>query len=162
MAVDLRGLVESLQREISPPGTDLYPNAEEDELAGHLSDAFWEARLNGLFVGYTESDGLVTPTSGTIEFPRELQQAVILYAGYRILLSSLQNVNTSFVAKAGPVSFEQAKSAQTLRDVLAAVRDRIKLLLENLSSYGGTNVLVFDAVIERQYATVAGETWYVR
>lgn len=161
MAVDLGELVDSLRREISPPGTDLYPNAEEDELVGHLQDAFWEARLHGLFVGYTESDGLVDPISGSTEFGRELQQAVVLYAGYRILLTSLQNVNTAFVAKAGPVSFEQGKSAQTLRDVLAAVKDRIKLILDNLSSYGGSSTAVLDSVIERSFAQAYGQTWWV-
>jgi hypothetical protein len=162
MAVDLGELVDSLRREISPPGTDLYPDAEEDELVGHLQDAFWEARLHGLFVGYQEADGLVTPISGTTEFPRQLQQAVVLYAGYRILLASLQNVSTSFSAAAGPVKFEQGKSAQTLRDVLAAVRDRIKLVLTNLSSYGGSDTTVLDAVIERSFAQAYGDTWFVK
>jgi hypothetical protein len=150
MAVDLGELVDSLRREISPPGTDLYPDAEEDELVGHLQDAFWEARLHGLFVGYQEADGLVTPISGTTEFPRQLQQAVVLYAGYRILLASLQNVSTSFSAAAG------------LRDVLAAVRDRIKLVLTNLSSYGGSDTTVLDAVIERSFAQAYGDTWFVK
>lgn len=162
MAIDLGELVESLRREISPPGTDLYPDAEEDELVGHLQDAFWEARLHGLFVDYTESDAEVTPLSGTTEFGRELQQAVVLYAGYRILLTSLQNVNASFSAQAGPVKYETSKSAQTLRDVLAAVKDRIKLVLSNLSTYGGSNTTVLDAVIERSFSQAYGDTWFVR
>jgi hypothetical protein len=60
------------------------------------------------------------------------------------------------------VKFEQGKSAQTLRDVLAAVRDRIKLVLTNLSSYGGSDTTVLDAVIERSFAQAYGDTWFVK
>jgi len=37
MAIDLGDLVESLQREVSPPGTNLFPDAVDDEYFGHLT-----------------------------------------------------------------------------------------------------------------------------
>jgi hypothetical protein len=161
MAVDLGDLVESLQREISPPGTNLYPDATEDEYVGRLADAFWEARLHGLFSGYTEADGSVTPDSGTTEFPRDYQQLVVLYAGYRVVLSSYQNLNSVFRAQAGPVEYETQKSAQVLRGVLDALRERIKIALGRLSDIGDSSVAIFDAVIERDYALATGTSWWV-
>lgn len=163
MAIDLGDLVESLQREVSPPGVDLYPNANEDTWLGHLQDAFWEARLHGMLAGFTETDGQVSNlTADGDELGRELQQLVVLYAGFRITLTQFQNLNSGFRAKAGPVEFETAKSAAQLKGVLDAIRGRIAIVLNNLSSYGGTTTTVFDSLIERTYSQVAGETWWVR
>ena len=162
MAVDLGDLVESLQREVSPPGTNLFPNATDDDWLGHLRDAFWEARLHGLLAGYTEDEGEITPLSGDTDLTRDMQQLIVLYAGFRITLTQFQNINSGFRAKAGPVEFETAKSAQTLKGVLDAIKARIGLVLENLSAYGGSNTSVLDAVIERTYSQSVGDVWWVK
>lgn len=162
MAVDLSDLVPSLEREIQPPGTDLYPNVADAVWVGHLSDAFWEGRLHGLFAGYAESDGLVSPTSGTTDMSRDLQQLVVLYAGYRITLASYVNLNSSFRAVAGPVEYETQKSAQVLRAVLDALKERIGIALGRLSDLGGSSVAVFDSVVERSYSLAVGATTWVR
>jgi hypothetical protein len=162
MAVDLGDLVESLQREVNPPGTNFFPNASDDDWLGHLRDAFWEARLHGLLTGYTEDEGEVTPISGDTDLSRDLQQLIVLYAGFRITLTQFQNINSGFRAKAGPVEFEQNKSAQTLKGVLDAIKARISLVLDNLSEYGGAHTAVLDAVIERTYSQSVRETWWVR
>lgn len=163
MPVDLGDLVDSLKREVSPPGTDLFPNATEDEYTGHLADAFWEARLQGMLDGFTEVNGRVQPqTAGEPDMTRDLQQLIVLYAGYRILLSSLMNLQTVFRAQSGPNSFETQRSAQVVQAVLRAVKEKINIVLGRLSDVGGVNVAVFDAVIERTFEISTGEQWWVR
>lgn len=188
MAVDLGDLIESLQREVNPPGTNLLPNATEDEYLGHLSDAFWETVMFGVISGYEENaaarggdaefgEGVIVPRTfrddatydddaggyldGT-DLSRELQQVIVLYAGYRILLSEFRNISTMVRGKAGPVEFEQQKSANVLKEALAAVKQKIDYVLATLSSHGGSDTTVLDAVIERSYLTAIGEQWWVR
>lgn len=161
MAVNLSDLVPSLQREVNPPGGSLY-TLTDDVWVGHLADAFWEARLQGLLSNYTESNGVITPQSGTKDLPRELQQLIVLFAGFRLALNSFQNVNSSYRAKAGPVEYEVQKSAQTLRGVLDALRARIKVVTDVLADQGSTNAVMFDAVVESGYSIAARETWFVR
>lgn len=165
MAVDLADLVESLQREVSPPGSDLYPAATEDTWVGYLADAFWEARLNGLLSGYAEADGLIEPLNASADdMSRDLQQLLVLYAGLRITLTAFQNVNGSFRAKAGPVEFETSKSATVLAGVLDAIRERIRRALDLVeqNSATGVDVVMFDAVIERSCAIQSGAGWFVK
>jgi hypothetical protein len=104
MSVDLNDLIPSLQRELSPPGSNLYPNATDDDWLGHLQDAFWEARIQGLLSGFTlddQDDALIVPQSGTTDMTRDLQQLIVLFAGYRVTLTQFQNINSGFRAKAG-------------------------------------------------------------
>lgn len=163
MSVDLQDLVPSLKREANPPGTDLYPAVTDDQWLGYLTDAFWEARLNGMLAGFTEDGGLVTPLSGTVDMTRDLQQLVVLFAGYRIVLTSFQNINSLYRAKAGPVEYEVQKSAQTLKGLLDAFKARLDFLLTNLSTLAGqTNASMFDAVIESTYSIALHDSWFVR
>ncbi len=86
MAADITQLIPSLRRELSPPGTNLYPNANSGEYLGYLQDAFWEARLRGLLSGYTlddDDDTLIVPQSGTTDLGRELQQLLVVFASTR-------------------------------------------------------------------------------
>lgn len=155
MAVNLSDLVDSLQREVSPPGSNLYPAMDESQWIGHLSDAFWEARLSGVLAGYTEENGVVIPQHpGAPDLPRELQQLIVLFAGFRIALTAFQNVNSSYRAKAGPVEYEVQKSAQTLRGLLDALRSRMDVVLNVLAETGQTNTLVFDRAIQTSYVAV--------
>jgi hypothetical protein len=118
MAVDLSDLVENLKREVNAPGLDQFPDATDAQYLGNLQDGFWEAYLDGAITGYTESDGIVTMTSATEDFPRDLQQLVIFYAGARILRNQLRDIKTMFKAVAGPVSFENQQSASLLVAIL--------------------------------------------
>lgn len=166
MAVDITELIEPLQRELSPPGTNLYPNATDDEWIGQLQDAFWEARLQGLLVGYTldpDDDTSIIPQSGTTDLGREWQQLIVLFAGYRVTLTAFQNINSSFRAKAGPVEFEQQKSATTLKGLLDALKERMKAILDALPVEGRNSyVAAFTGYIERTYAIGVGDQWFVR
>lgn len=162
MAVDLGDLIESLQREVSPPGEDLFPNATDDDWFGNLQDAFWEARLDGLLEGFTESDGSVVPTSGTTDLSRDMQQIVVLYAGVRIVRNHLRSLNTVFRSKAGPVEFETQKSAQLLKGLLDELRSRRNLVLTRLSDLGAVNSYYIDAIVARDESLGYGDTYWYR
>lgn len=151
MAVDLGDLVDSLKREVSVPGdfATVFPNSTDGDLSGALSDAFWDARLDGLIVGYTETDGLVTPTSGSVELTRDLQQLVVFYAGYRIVRNALRSISTSFRAKAGPVEYETQQAATQLTEILKDLQRRRMQLLERLSDLGQIPAFYVDAYASR-------------
>lgn len=166
MAVDIGELIDPLRRELSPPGTNLYPNATDDEYIGYLQDAFWEARLQGLLAGYTldpDDDTSIIPQSGTTDLGREWQQLIVLFAGYRVTLTQFQNLNSGFRAKAGPVEFEQQKSATTLKGLLDAYKERMKAVLAVVPVEGHTAyVAAFTGYLERTYAIATGDQWFVR
>lgn len=178
MAVDLNDLIDSLKREVNPPGVNLYPDAGYTDWSGHLRDAFWQARLFGTLTDWEEnaaarggpsafSEGIVTPNDAEEDYDTDddmmpdLQQLVVLYAGYRVTLSSLQNVKATFRAKAGPVEYETQKSASLLKSVLDAIKQKIDAALSNLSDYGTVDVEVLDGMIQRTYAMENDETWFV-
>lgn len=184
MTVDLIDLVEPLKREVNPPGTDLFPDATDDEWGGALSDAFWEVRLYGFLPSWEENvaarggwatftEGIVTPIgvvddtyddptgfSTEQDLPRELQQLVVLWAAYKIVLNRMASLNTVFRTKAGPVEYETQQAATVLKAVLDALKARIDLVLETLPQ-AADSAMVFDAMIERSYSQAVGETWWV-
>jgi hypothetical protein len=167
MSVDLNDLIPSLQRELSPPGSNLYPNATDDDWLGHLQDAFWEARIQGLLSGFTlddQDDALIVPQSGTTDMTRDLQQLIVLFAGYRVTLTQFQNINSGFRAKAGPAEFEQQKSAQTLKAVLDAIKERLALIVSTLpvSASRGPQIAAFEGYLERTYDIAVGYQWWIR
>lgn len=160
MAVDLGDLVPYLEAEVSPPGNDLFADTEDDEWVTRLANGFWNARLDGLLSGYVESDGAVTPTSGDEDLSRELQQVIVFYAAYDTILLALRSLNTSFRAQAGPVSYETGQSAQVLRDIANALRERMGRLLVRLSDIGATSDYVIDAIMARQDSLLDGITYW--
>lgn len=186
MAVDLNDLVDNFQREVSPPGTDLYPDATDASWTGGLTDAFWEIRLYGFLAGFEEdaasrggpvdfSEGIVTPI-GAIDgyddptgyaigqdLPRDLQQLIVLWAGWKVVLNKMTDLSSMFRAKAGPVEFEVQHAASVLKTILDQLKAKIDFITKNLSTYGvGTNVVAFDSVIESTYSIVTGTSWWVR
>lgn len=164
MAVDLGDLVDSLKREVSPPGEDLFPNAVEDDYIGNLEDAFWDAMLDGLIdpARYTEADASVTPIApNTTELSREYQQLVVFYAGIRIIRNFMLNMNSTFRAKAGPVEFETVRSATVVRDLLAELVRKRNIILLRLSDIGTSQSYYVDAILARDEAMAFGDTPYV-
>jgi hypothetical protein len=182
MAVNLFDLVDPLRREVNPPGSDLFPDATEDDWGGSLSDAFWEVRLYGFLAGFEEnaaarggpeefSTGIVTPTgvdstyddpsgfSAAEDLGREMQQLIVLWAAWKVVLNRMGSMNTTFRAKAGPVEYETQNAATVLKAVLDALKGRIDLVLTTVPQRAG--VVVFDAMIERSYSMAVGETWWV-
>lgn len=162
MAVDLSDLIPSLTREVQPPGSDVFPSAVDDDWLGQLEDAFWEAKLFGFFAGYTESDGLVTPITGTTDLERQWQQLIVIFGGIRVVRMQLANLGTSIRAKAGPVEFEQSQSANVLSAILKQLNDRLGVLIVNLpGSLSATQDYYINSIFERQNSYVYGdEFWY--
>ena len=160
MAVDLGDLVPYLEAEVSPPGNDLFAATEDDEWVTRLANGFWNARLDGLLAGYVEADGAVTPTSGDEDLSRELQQVIVFYAAYDTILLALRSLNTTFRAQAGPVSYETGQSAQVLRDIATALKEKRNLLLTRLSDIGATSDYVIDAIVARQDSLLDGLTYW--
>lgn len=161
MAVDLGDLIEPLRREVNPPGTDLFPDATDDDYFGNLQDSFWDARLDGLLEGYTESDGVVTTIGGGDDLTRDMQQLVVVYAGARIVRNHLRALDTLFRSKAGPVEFETQKSAAVLKALLDDLLYRKKLILTRLGDTGTIESYYIDALVARDESIGWGETyWY--
>lgn len=161
MSVDLGDLVEDLQSEVSPPGTDLFPGAIDDEWVSNLRNAFWQARLEGMLAGYTESDGVITPITGTTDLGRDLQQLVIIYAGMRILRNALRNLSTSFHAEASGTVYEVEHSATVLKGLLDTLTEEKNLILLRLSDVGQMPSYVIDAVMARDQSLNFRDTWWV-
>lgn len=184
MAVDLATLVPMLKSEMNPPGADLYPTATDDQWLLTLIGGFWDARLHGLMLNYEENAaarggdvsfdmGIVTPLGvelgydqpsgwSTNDLSPDMQQLVVLWSAWKATLSEFKQLSTTFRAKAGPTEYEEQRSALVLKEVLTALKERIKFILDNISGHGRTSVSVFDAVIERSYSQAMGDTWWVR
>lgn len=184
MAIQLFDLVEALRRSVSPPGTDLFPEATDDNFLGSLTDAFWEIRLYGLLTGWEENaaarggpdafgEGIVTPI-GVIDdtyddpegwapedLPRELQQLIVVWAAYNIVLARLGALNTVFRAKAGPVEYETQNAATVLKTILDQLKVRLDGLIGEMRNAGKLDSFVLDAIVERTYAMASGDTWWV-
>lgn len=184
--VDLFELVDALKREVNPPGSDLFPDATDDDYLGSLTDAFWEVRLYGFLGGFEENaaarggsptfgEGRVTPLgaaegydapsgySTTADLSRELQQLIVLWAGWKIVLARMGALNTTFRARAGNVEYETQNAASVLKTILDQLKARIDFVIDHISDYApGSGVAVFDAVVERSYSQAVGDTWWVR
>lgn len=162
MSVDIGNLIDAVRAEVNPPGEDLFPNATDDDYLLRLINAFWNATLDGIISGYeVDDDGIVTPSSGTTDMSRELQQVIVFYAGIDAVRNHLRSLNTVFRAQAGPVEFEQQKSANTLRDILRELRDRRAILLGRLSDLGVTSSYYVDGVLTRDESMLYGDVPYV-
>lgn len=161
MSVDLGDLVNSIKLEVSPPGVDLFPETTDEEWTDRLANAFWNARIDGMLVGYVEADGLITPTSGTTDMPRDLQQVIVFMAAYNAIYLKLLNTRTSFRAKAGSVEYETQNSATVLKDLSDSLRQRYLILLQRLADLGYVETYVIDAVVARDNSLAARSTWWV-
>ncbi len=165
MAVDLSDeetLIASLKREVSPPGTDLFPTATDDEWLGQLQDSFWEAKLYGFFTNYTEADGFITPITGTDDLDRHYQELIVLFAGARVIRNELKNMNTLFRAQAGPVEFETQNSANLLIAILKDIRSKVDLAMAAIGTLGSTTVAYIDSLIGREDSILYGDTYVPR
>lgn len=147
MAVDLSEFIETLKREVTPVGSTMYAGVNDSFWVGAMADAFWEARLDGLLVGYTcDEDGVVTPeTPGGEEFPRSLVSVVALYAGIRVLRNQILNMGSASF-KAGPVEYERQVSASMLTEMLKQLRSTKERLLDDFEQ---TSALVVDGLSVR-------------
>ena len=153
MAVDLseEQYIASLQREVTPLGASLFSNVSDDVWVGYLTDAFWEAKLDGFMEGYIEDEGEIVHESGGPDLDRRFVALIVLYAGIRVLRNRILNMNTGFRAKAGPVEFEQQNSATMLAEMLKQLRSTKDRVLEELDEWEATKTMVLDALSVRTF-----------
>lgn len=159
--VDLSELVEDTKAELNVPGVDNYASATVDQWTTQLRNAFWEAVIDGIIVGYEESDGIVSPKSGTTPLGRELQQVIIFYVGVRVIRNKLLDQKTKFAASAGPVKYEYQQSANVLKGLLDEWVNRRSVWLTRLSDIGKVDSYYVDALTARSEAMTYGDTWWV-
>lgn len=150
---DLRTLVEPLKREVAVPGTydDVFPDTDDDQLAASLADALAEAQLQGFFGDLTLTvDDQASPV--TYQTSRDLSAAggalIVLFAGMRILRSSLRTLSQSSTYKAGSVEYSTAAMTSVIRDELRALRERIDALVLD-GKRSGRAVAVHDGYVSR-------------
>jgi hypothetical protein len=161
MAVELIDFVDALKREVSPPGSDIFASVRSSEWVGYLSDAFWEARLDGFLAGYqTDEAGVGTDDIEIVPISPELPDLdrrgmalVILYAGVKVLRNRILNMNTQFRAKAGSVEFEQQNSATMLAEMLKQLKATKDRIIEALDT-DSTDVVMLDVYSTRVYSAV--------
>lgn len=160
MAIDLSDLIESVRREVNAPGLDQLTDATDSDYLGNLQDAFWETVLDGVITGYTESDGIVSPTSGTTELSRELQQLVVFYAGFRIIRNQLRNMKTRFRAASGTNEYEVEQAASLLKGILDDMTKRRTLILERIARAEPVRTHYINAVIARHNSIAYGDEYF--
>lgn len=182
---DLSNYVANLQREVMDPSTAAstqFTTLTDDDWTGQLSDAFWEARLDGLLQGYVCDDSGIITLISTTNSPanpgqpyannqnmnwsadgqiREQVQLIILYASFRILRNTLRNIRTQFAASAGSVKFEYAQSATLLTQLMADIMNRRNMILARLSDLGTTQVTMIDTIIARDQSLMDQVTYWV-
>lgn len=161
--VDLSDLTDDMKSELSVPGVDSFTTATDSQWLSQLRNAFWETVLDGIIVGYQESDGVVSPIDASSSTPlaRDLQQVIIYYAGLRILRNKMIDIKTKTKSAAGPVSFEVEQSATVLKGLFDELVLRRQIWLKRLSDIGSTDSYYVDAVIARSESLNYGDTWWV-
>lgn len=161
MAVAIDELLDTLKRSVNPPGTDLFPNATDDEYIGYLTDAFWDARIMGLLDGWTLTVAEeIEPQSGSEDITRDLMQIIVIFAGINIITNELRNLDALFRAKAGPVEFETQKSASILKALLEELQQRRAIVMKRLGDLGVTVDYYIDGVEQRTDSLDYGEVYY--
>jgi hypothetical protein len=149
MAVDLSDYVETVRREVAPPGSTTFDTVSDDVFTGYLADAFWEVKLDGFMEPFAcDSAGIVLPINdaqvqaglssytpsdydATVDIGREQIALICLYAGIKIIRNRLIEQPAKTRAKAGPVEFEQDYSANLLVEMLKelqSVKNRLLYL----------------------------------
>jgi hypothetical protein len=186
MAVDLSNYFKTLEYEINPPGTTVY-TMSQSEMLQRLIDAFWELRIYGvdiLAAFSCDDNGIIAPLSsgvssfgnymgfqipaswysddGSVDLGREVIQAIVITAGYRIALTNSQNLATMVRSQAGNVSYETQKSAQMQQAVLKNLMAKLDIVLTRLSDLGTTAVSVYDSIIQKTDNITYGiDEWWV-
>lgn len=162
MAVDLGELVELLQAEVDPPGTNSYPDAVEDDWINQLRGGFWEIVLDGIIKpnAYSDNEGVIVPNQASGDLPRDMQQLVIFYAGIRVIRNRLLTLNTVFRAKAGGVEYETQQAASILRAILDELVRKRNTILSRLSDLGTVDTYYVDMVVQRDFALGYGDSFW--
>lgn len=165
MAIDLSDLVDFVRAEVDAPGDNSFPDSTDAEWTIQLQGAYWELVLDGLVhIGsYTEVDGVLAPIAPNVtEFPRDMQQLVVFYAGIRIVRNKLRTMGTVFRAKAGPVEYETQNSANVMKAILDELVRKRNVILTRLSDLGHISGAYLDMLYVRDESVSYGDSWWTR
>lgn len=166
MSTAVQDLIPILNRELNPPGAELYTTMSAGQKIGYLVDGFWDARLSGTLSEYTAALGEdITPpeTTGAYyftdidasggDFPEQYQMMVVIFAGFRLVRMKILQLAVNFKAVAGPAEYEQQASATTLRAVLKSLSDRIQELKGQYSEdFNQTAFILMDGQMQAEYS----------
>lgn len=165
MAVDLADLVPRLKASLTAPGSPspfVFTDGAIDEWILALENAFWQARLGGMFTQFRVEDGEVLPlVTGDDDLSEELHQVIVVYAAMTALEARLMAMaDTRY--QAGPMEVETRRSATLLNALLARRReDLVKIRDELTETAPGTSVAFIDLVIARHDQIAQGSGYWV-
>jgi hypothetical protein len=153
VAIDLSEdqYIDSLKRAVTPLWATAPTTVSPAQWLGYLTDAFWQAKLDGFLTGFIEEDGEIEHEDTGADPDRKYVALVILYAAINILSLRILSTNTGFRAKAGPVEFEQQNSATMLAEMLKQLRASKDRILDELDELEQTSVLYLDALSVRTF-----------
>ena len=150
MAVFLDEYIDNLTGLVNPPGTDLFPNATNNDWLIRLQNGFWTAFIDGAISGYTEEFGEVSNTTpGGAELGREYIQLILLYSAIDTVGKHILNLRTNERYVAGPVEAEFSRSATALNAILADLINQRDRLLERLAPTVSTSTYYYNLFEER-------------
>lgn len=169
MAVDLADLVPRLKASLTVPGSPslfVFTDANEPDWAGHLVNAFWQARLANLFADYRiepATEEVVPITDGDPDLPEEVHQIIVLFGALIAIEARFMALaNTRF--KSGEQEAEVQRPLQLLKALLDHKRadlDDIKDGLLDGSSGAATSVAFLDMVGLRHQQIELGYTSWI-
>lgn len=164
MAVDLADLVPRLQASLTVPGSPSlfsFTDDLEGDWALHLVNAFWQARLAGLFTEYrvvpdTEEVAPIDEVNG-VDLPEEVHQIIVLFGALIAIESRFMALaNTRF--KSGEEEAEVQRPLQLLRALLDHKRAELDDIKDGIlhGSRSPTAVAFLDMVSLRHDQIAAG------
>lgn len=170
MAVELVDLVPRLEAALTVPGSTglfTFSDATTDGWRLALANAFWNARLAGLFTDYrVDADGEeVSHISGGVDLPEEVHQVLVEQAALTAIemrFASLANTK----AKSGSQEFEQSRSATLLKGLLDARRASLEAIKKDLvdgaiDGSAASTVAFIDLAVVRHEQISYGQGYWV-
>ncbi len=162
MAVALEDLAPRLDATLNPPGGGGLFVATTEQYTASLANAFWYAKLWGLFAGYrANSSNEIVPVDGGDDLSEDLWQMIVLFAALTALEARIAGLLTYVRSKAGPVESEKRRSAEVLVQLLKAKRAELEDIRDDLAGADQTTVSFIDGVLARTNAIGAAEgSWW--
>lgn len=169
MAVDLADLVPRLKASLTVPGSPslfVFTDENEEDWAGHLVNAFWQARLANLFADYR-----VVPDTREVEpidvtgddLPVEVHQIIVLFAAL-IAIEARFMALTSTRFRSGDNEAEVQRPLQLLKALLDHKRAELDDIKDGVLNGGHTSTTAsfIDMVAVRHDQIEAGYAAWIR
>lgn len=167
MAVDLADLVPRLKASLSVPGSPSlfsFTDDNEGDWAGHLVNAFWQARLANLFTTYRiepDTEEVVPITDGDPDLPEEVHQIIVLFGALIAIEARFMALaNTRF--KSGEQEAEVQRPLQLLKALLDHKRAELDDIKDGVLNGGAasTTVAFYDMVsLRHQQIELGYSSW---